>query len=136
MANQILAFAQQQAQAAARRAGATAAFGFAAAILFVFALAALFAALFFWLMPLYGPFAAALIVAAVAFVLGLIALAPLTIKRTPPPSPPPPSPDLPQILSFVAQTAPAVGAKRLGLAAILAALAVGLVAGGSSGKRK
>ena len=135
MRNEIVALAQQKAAAAARRAAVPAALGIAAAILFLFAVAGLFAALFFWLSPLYGPAGAALIVAAIAFVLGLLAIAPLAFKRRPQP-PPAPDATLPQVVSLVAQSAPSLGPRQTALAAFLLALAFGLLARGSSDGKK
>jgi Putative Actinobacterial Holin-X, holin superfamily III len=73
MLGEIVALAQQRATAAARRAAIAGALGSISAVLFLFAAAALFCALFFWLEPRYGPAGAALIVAGVAAVLGLLA---------------------------------------------------------------
>src|SRR6478609_12212603 len=66
-------YAQEKAQTAVKRFAIPAAFGIVAAVFFVIVVLSLFAALFYWLTSLYGPIAAALIVAAVALVLGLIA---------------------------------------------------------------
>jgi hypothetical protein len=66
------------AQTAPKRIAVPAAFGFVAAVLFLVVVIPLFATLFFWLTSLYGPTTAALVVAAVALVLGLMALLPLT----------------------------------------------------------
>ena len=81
MVNDIAAIARQRAKAAVGRVARPAAFGIVAGVFFLFAVAALFYALFFWLEPLYGPPVAALIVAAVALVLGLLATAPLIVGR-------------------------------------------------------
>jgi hypothetical protein len=135
MRNEIVALAQQYvqqpAQAAVRRAVVPAAFGLVAAILFLFVLVALFAALFFWLSSLYGPVTAALVVAAVALVLGLMALLPLAVGRRPAPPPPTPNPT-PQFASLLAQTAPSLALKRPLLTALLLAVALGLTARGAS----
>jgi cytochrome c biogenesis protein CcdA len=139
MGNELVAlaqhFARRQAQTAMRRAARPAAFGFAAAVLFLFAVAGLFAALFFWLEPLYGPAGAALITAAVAFVLGLLAIAPLAFKRRPRPAP---APDgmLPQFASLIAQSASSSSPRQTVVAAFLLAVALGLMARGSSGDKK
>ena len=90
MVNDIAAIARQRAQAAVGRVARPAAFGIVAGVFFLFAVAALFYALFFWLEPLYGPPVAALIVAAVALVLGLLATAPLIVGRRRPSLPPRP----------------------------------------------
>ena len=139
MRNEIVALAQQYvqqpAQAAVRRAVVPAAFGLVAAVLFLFVLVALFAALFFWLSSLYGPTTAALVVAAVALVLGLMALLPLAAGRRPAPPPPTPNPT-PQFASLLAQTAPSLALKRPLLTALLLALALGLTARGASTDRR
>jgi hypothetical protein len=139
MPNHIVAlaqqYAQQQAQAAIRRVTVPAAFGLVAAVFFLVVLVALFAALFFWLAPHYGPLVAALVVAAVALVLGLLALTPLMVKRRPPPQPAP-SPTAPQLVSLLAQTAPSLARQRPVLTAILLAGALGFLARGSSGDKK
>jgi cytochrome c biogenesis protein CcdA len=140
MPNQIVAlaqeFAQQRVQTAVRRAVLPAAFGLAAAVLFLFAVAGLFVALFYWLAPLYGPAGAALITAAVAFVLGLLAIAPLAFKRRPKP-PPPPAADstLPHFVSLMAQTS-TNSPRQAAVAAFLLAVALGLMARGSSSSKK
>jgi hypothetical protein len=126
-------YAQQKAQTAAKRIAVPAAFGLVAAVFFLIVVVALFAALFFWLTSLYGPPTAALIVAAVALVLGLIALLPIIVRRQP--APPPPAPN-PQFASLLAQTAPALALKRPLLSALLLAVALGMVARGSSAGKK
>jgi Putative Actinobacterial Holin-X, holin superfamily III len=134
MMNEIVAIAQQQAQAAIRRAAVPAALGVVALVLFLFALSALFAALFFWEMPIYGPLVASLIVAAVAVVLGIVALLLMRIGRRPKPPPPAPDPTLP-LVSLLAQSAPSLGPKTAAWTAVLMALALGLMARGSAGKK-
>jgi hypothetical protein len=140
MRNEIVALAQQYvqqpAQAAVRRAVVPAAFGLVAAVLFLFVLVALFAALFFWLSSLYGPVTAALVVAAVALVLGLIALLPLAVGRRPKPAPPPAPNPTPQLASLLAQTVPSLALKRPLLTALLLAVALGLTARAASTDKK
>ncbi len=104
---------------------------------FLFAVAALFSALFFWLEPLYGPAIAAVIVAAVALVLGLLATLPLMVGRRAEPAPAPASDaTLPQVVSLLAQSASSLGPKQSALTAVVLAVALGLMARGSSaGKR-
>jgi Putative Actinobacterial Holin-X, holin superfamily III len=128
-------YAQQKAQTVAKRIAVPAAFGLVAAVLFLFVIIALFAALFFWLMSLYGPTTAALIVAAVALVLGLMSLLPLVVGRRPAPPPPAPNPS-PQFASLLAQTAPSLALKRPLLTAVLLAIALGMTARGSSANKK
>jgi hypothetical protein len=135
MRNEIVALAQQKAAAAARRAAVPTALGIAAAVLFRFAVAGLLAALFFWLAPLYGPSGAALIAAATAFVLGLLAIAPLAFRRRPQTASAPDS-ALPQLVSLLAQSAPSLGPRQTALAAFLLALAFGLLARGSPNRKK
>lgn len=139
MANEIVAlaqrYAQQQAQAAVRRAAVPAAFGLIAAIFFLVVVIALFAALFFWLAPLYRPLGAALIVAAVALVLGLIAMLPLVVGRRPAPPPPAPNPTTSQVAALLAQTAP-LALKRTLLTAVLLAVALGIMARSSSSDKR
>src|SRR5260370_35587173 len=102
MQNEIVAFARRQATRAVRRAAVPAAFALAGAILFLFAVAGLFAALFFWLEPEHGPLAASLIVAVVALVLGLLALLPSVLKRPKPP----PATTLPQLACLRPRSGP------------------------------
>ncbi len=135
MRNEIVALAQQKAAAAVRRAAVPAALGMAATVLFLFGVAGLLAALFFWLAPLYGPSGAALIAAATAFVLGLLAIAPLAFKRRPQPAPAPDA-TLSQVVLQVAQSAPSLGPRQAALAAFLLAIALGLIARGSSDAKK
>jgi Putative Actinobacterial Holin-X, holin superfamily III len=138
MRNDIVGLAQQYAQEKARtgvkRVAVPAAFGLVAAVFFVIVVIALFSALFYWLTSLYGPITAALLIAAVALVLGLIALLPLVVGRRPAPPPPPPNP--PQFASLLAQTAPALALKRPLLSAFLLAVALGMMARSSSTERK
>ncbi len=133
----IVEIAQQQAQAAIRRAVVPAAIGVVALVFFLFALVAVFAALFFFEEPIYGPRSAALIIAAVAFVLGLIAVLFLVVGRRPKPSPPPaPDTTLPQLVTLLAQTAPSLAPRQAAFAAALLALALGLMSRGSSTDKK
>ncbi len=134
MANEIVGFIQQEAQAAVRRIAIPAAFAFVSAVFFLFAIAALFVSLFFWLDTTVGPVAAAAIVAAIAVVLGLLALSPLAFRRRPKPAPPP-NATLPQFVSLLAQTAPTLGPKQAAVAAAALALALGLMARGSKQKK-
>src|SRR5271165_2950334 len=112
MANEIVAFARAQARAAARRAAVPAALALTGGLFVLFAIAGLFAALFFWLEPEHGPLAASLIVAGVALVLAALAFLPLAFRRPAPP-PPPPDPMLPQFISLMARTAPSLSPKQL-----------------------
>ena len=127
-------YAQEKAQTAVKRVAIPAAFGLVAVLFFVIVVVALFAALFYWLTSLYGPITGALVVAAVALVLGLIALLPLAVRRRP--APPPPAPNPPQFASLLAQTAPALALKRPLLSAFLLAVALGMMARGFSSDRK
>ena len=125
-------YAQQRVQIAAKRIAIPTAFGVVAAIFFLIVLTSLFAALFYWLASLYGPVTAALIVAAVALVLGLIALLPVVVGRRPPP--PAPISTTPQVAALLAQTAP-LALKRPLLTAVLLAVALGVLARGASSDR-
>jgi hypothetical protein len=127
-------YAQEKAQTAAKRIAIPAAFGLVAGVFFLVVVIALFAALFYWLTSLYGPITAALLVAAVALVLGLIALLPVVVRRRP--APPPPAPNPPQFASLLAQTAPSLALKRPLLSAFLLAVALGMMARGSSAGKK
>jgi hypothetical protein len=129
MRNEIVALAQQQAKVAVRRAAVPVALTLTAATLFVVGVAALFFAL------LYGPTGAALIVAAVAIVLGLITIALLSFRPRPQPAPAS-NTTLPQVVSFVAQSASSLGPRQTALAAFLLAIVLGLLARGSSGAKK
>jgi hypothetical protein len=135
MLGEIVASAQRRATSAARRAAFAGALGFMAAVFFLFAAVALFCALFFWLEPLYGPAGAALIVAGVALVLGLLAVAPLAFGRRPQPAPEP-NATTPQMATLVARSVASVGPRQTALAAFLLALGLGLMARGSSGNKK
>jgi hypothetical protein len=128
-------YAQQRVQTAAKRIAIPTAFAVVAAIFFLIVLTSLFAALFYWLASLYGPVTAALIVAAVALVLGLIALLPVVVRRQPAPPPRAPTSTTPQIAALLAQTAP-LALKRPLLTAVLLAVALGVLARGASSDRK
>jgi hypothetical protein len=128
-------YAQQRVQIAAKRIAIPTAFGVVAVIFFLIVLTSLFAALFYWLASLYGPVTAALIVAAVALVLGLIALLPVVVGRRPAPPPPAPISTTPQVAALLAQTAP-LALKRPLLTAVLLAVALGVLARGASSDRK
>jgi len=123
MANEIVAFAQAKAKAAARRAAVPAAFALTGGLFVLFAIAGLFSALFFWLEPDHGPVAASLILTAVALVLALLAFAPLLLRRQPPP-PPPQDAMLPQFVSLMARAAPGLGPRQLVVTAALVAVAL------------
>ena len=127
-------YAQEKAQTAAKRIAIPAAFGLVAGVFFLVVVIGLFAALFYWLTSLYGPITAALLVAAVALVLGLIALLPVVVRRRP--APPPPAPNPPQFASLLAQTAPSLALKRPLLSAFLLVVALGMMARGSSAGKK
>src|SRR5208282_1361654 len=118
MANEIVAFAQAQAKAAVRRAAVPAAFALGGGLFVLFAVAGLFAALFFWFEPEHGPIASALICAAVAIVLAIVALLPLLFKRRPAPAPPSEG-TLPQFVSLMAKTAPSLTPRQLIVTAAL-----------------
>ena len=131
--NEIVAFAQAKAKAAVRRAAVPAAFALTGGLFVLFAIAGLFSALFFWLEPDLGPFAASLILTAVALVLAHLAFAPLVLRRQPPPPPPPQDTLLPQFVSLMARAAPGLGPRQLVVTAAL--LAVALVFSGRGQKK-
>jgi hypothetical protein len=135
MRNVIAEVAQRQAQAAVRRAVVPAAIAFVALVFFLFALVALFAALFYLAEPIYGPRSAALIIAAVAFVFGLVAVLFLVVRRRPKPAPQPDT-TLPQLVTLLTQAAPSVAPRQVAFAAALLALAIGLMSRGSSTDKK
>jgi hypothetical protein len=137
MQSEFAAFAQRQAMAVAGRLARPAALGRVAGVFFLIAVAALFCALFFWLEPLYGPPVAAVIVAAAALVLGLIAALPLLVGRRPAPASAPASgAPLTQVVSLLAQSASSLGPKQSALTALVLAVALGLMARGSSAGKK
>jgi hypothetical protein len=129
-------YAQEKAQTAVKRVAIPAAFGLVASVFFLIVVIALFAALFFWLASLYGPIIAALLAAAVALVLGLIALLPLFVGRRSAPPPPAQKPATPQFASLLAQTAPAIALKRPLLSALVLAVALGMMARDASSDQK
>jgi putative superfamily III holin-X len=130
MRTEIVAFAQAQARAAARRAAVPAAFALAGGLFVLFTVAGLFAALFFWFEPEHGPIAASLICAAVAIVLAIVSLLPLMFKRRRP-APPPSEGTLPQLVSLVAKTAPNMEPRQLILTAAVLGVALVLSARGN-----
>lgn len=129
MTNEISAYVQGQVKTAVRRVATPAAFGLVAGLFVLFAVAGLFAALFFWFEPDHGPISASLICTAVALVLGIIASAPLLVgKRAPPP--PPPDAMLPQFVSLMTRTAPGLGPRQIVMTAALVGVALVLSARG------
>jgi hypothetical protein len=128
MINEIVAFARAQAKTAVRRAAVPAAFALVGGLLVLFAVAGLFAALFFWFEPEHGPIASSLICVAVAIVLAIVSLAPLMFKRRPPP---PAEGTLPQLVSLVAKTAPSLAPRQLVVTAALLGVALVLSARGN-----
>ena len=75
------------------------------------------------------------IVAAIALRAGLLAIVPLASKRRPQAAA---SPDatLPQFVSLLAKSAPSLGPRQTAVAAFLLAIALGLMARGSSSGKK
>ena len=127
MPNEISAYLRSQIRAAVRRAVTPAAFAVTAGLFALFAIAGLFAALFFWLEPEHGPIAASLICTVVALVLGAVAAAPLLFGGRAAPAPGQ-APALPQFVSLVARTAPGMGPRQVVIAAALIGAAVVLSA--------
>jgi hypothetical protein len=130
MINQLVAFAEAQAMAAARRIAAPAAFALVGGLFALFGVAGLFAALFFWIEPERGPIPAALICAAIAIGLAIMALLPLAFRRRPPPRPASEG-TLPQFVSLMAKTAPSLAPKQLIVTAALLGVALVLSAQGN-----
>jgi hypothetical protein len=130
MINQLVAFAEAQAMAAARRVAAPAAFALLGGLFALFGVAGLFAALFFWIEPGLGPIPAALICAAIAIVLAIVALLPLAFRRRPAPQPASER-ALPQLVSLMAKTAPTLAPKQLIVTAALLGVALVLSAQGT-----
>ena len=125
MLNELVALAEVQAKKAARRVAFQAAFALVGGLFILFAVAGLFAALFFWLEPDRGRIASALICAGVAILLAIIALLPFAFKRRRP-TPPPPEPALPQFVSLMAKAAPGLGPRQLVVTAALLGVALAL----------
>jgi len=121
MLNQIAAFAQTRAKAAARRAAMSAAFLLVAGVFGLAAVAGLFAALFFWVEQELGPIAAGLVCAGAAIILAALALTPFMFKRRPPP---PPTPTIADFVAVVAKTAPSVTPRQLMVTAALLGVAL------------
>ena len=128
MTSEIVAFAQAQARAAARRAAVPTALALVAGLFVLFAVAGAFAALFFWLEPHRGPVSAALICAGVALVLAILMVLPLMFKRRRP-SPPLYDGSLPHFVSLMAKTAPRLAPRQLIVAAALIGAALALSGG-------
>ncbi len=122
MTNEIVAFVRAKARTAVRRAAVPAAFALVGGLFVIFAVAGLFAALFFWLEPDRGPLAASLIVTAVAIALGILAFLPLMFRRSAPPSPP--DATLPAFVSLLARSAPNLGPRQLMMTAALVGAAL------------
>jgi MFS family permease len=103
MIESLVALVGQQVGPPLRRAAGAGAAALIAGLFLLFAVAGLFAALFFWLAPDHGPMAAALICAAVALALALVSALPLLIRpRKPPPNPA--QDPLPQLLTLMAKS--------------------------------
>ncbi len=126
MANALFAYFANRTRAAMRRQAISLAYVLVGAVFALFALAGLFAALFFALEPGYGPMRASLIVAAVAFLLTLLATAPLWLPRRRPP--PPPDPTLAELLALASKGNPGAAPSKLAIVGVIAALALGLLA--------
>ncbi len=125
MINELVALAKAQARTAARRIAIPAVFALIAGLFVLFAVAALFGALFFWFEPKHGPIAAALICAAIAIFLAIVAALPLMFKRRPAPQPPAEG-ALPQFVALVVKTAPKLEPRQLIVTAMLLGVALGL----------
>ena len=96
--------------------------------------AGLLGALFLALSEYWGPVHAALCVSGLTFALALAITFPIwRPKRRPAP---PPQPTLADFVSAVTRSAPSLTPKQIALAAVLGALALGLMAGAKSPKEK
>jgi hypothetical protein len=116
-----------RARASIRGAATPAIFTLLAVGFVLLGVAAIFVALFFWLAPAYGPVSATLAVAALAFVLALVAALPVLFRKRR--APPPPAPDLlPTLIAALPEVARALGPKTLAVGAVLAALVLGFAA--------
>lgn len=131
MANEITAYIEAQVKATVRRVVTPAALELIAGLFVLFAVAGLFAALFFWLEPDHGPVAASLVCTGVALVLAIVAAAPLMFRRPAPP-PRPETPILPQFVSLMARSTAELGPRQVLAAAAL--LGVALVLSARGGK--
>jgi Putative Actinobacterial Holin-X, holin superfamily III len=127
MLDELVALAKAQAKTAARRIAVPAAFAVVAGLFALFAMAALFVALFCWLEPEHGPAVAALVCAGAAIVLAILALLPLAFRRRPAPQPPPEG-ALSQFVTLMAKTAPGLGPRQIVVAAALLGAALALTA--------
>ena len=116
MLPELVALAEAQAKKAAGRVAVSAAFALVGGAFVVFAVAALFVALFFWLEPEHGAVAAALICAGAALGLAILALLPLAFRRRPASQP---EGALPQFVTLMAKTAPELGPWQLVVTAAL-----------------
>jgi len=130
MIDQLVGLAEAQARAAARRVAAQAAFALVGGLFALFAVAGLFAALFFWMETEIGPILAALICAAIAVVLAILALLPLAFGRRPAPRPASEA-ALPQFVSLLANAAPNLAPRQVILTAALLGVALALSVRGS-----
>ncbi len=131
MISDIVNLLRQQVAAAVRRAAGPAAFAVVAALFTLFAIAGLFAALFFWVEPEHGPLAASLICTAVALVLAALAAIPLVLgPRKPPPQPV--EPLLPQFVTLMSKSTSSLAPKQLIVTAAVAGVVLLLSARGGA----
>ena len=135
MTNEIVALVQTRAKTAVLRVAIPAGFAVVGALFVIFAVGALFAALFFWLEPKAGPIVASLVVAGLAVILALLSFLPILIKRTPSPVQKPSDPALPQLVGLMARTAPNLAPRQLIVAATLLAATLVISGMGKSKKR-
>ena len=133
MIEAIVALVAEQVGGPLRRAAGTASFALIAALFVFFAVAGLFAALFFWLEPERGPIVAALLCVAVAFGLALVSTLPLLFRPRPPP-PPPPDAALPQLLMLLTRASSSLTPRQLILTAAVVGFALAL--SGRRGEKK
>jgi len=134
MTNEIVGYVREQVASSVRRAAAPAAFALIGALFVLFAVAGLFAALFFWLDPDHGPVSASLICAGVALVLAIVAVLPLAFKRSRPAAPPREDDALPRFVNLMAKSAPGLAPRQLILTAAIVGAALILSSRGAGRK--
>lgn len=106
-----------------------------AGALALFGVAGLLGALFLTLAEFWGPINSALALSGFSFVLAAAVSFPLWRPRRRRPPPQPQQPPLADLIASVARSAPSLTPKQMALGAVLAALALGLMAGGAQPKK-
>ncbi|RBP07360.1 putative superfamily III holin-X [Roseiarcus fermentans] len=133
MIETVIAFIREQASASLRRAAGPAALALIAALFVVFAVAGLFAALFFWLEPAHGAVVAALLCAVAAMGIALVCALPIVFRpRRPPPQPTEGA--LPQILMLLTKASSSLTPRQMIVTAAVVGFALFLSARGAARK--